>query len=381
MSSFHLSGYGRGRDSAVIEAMRRLSDQIPLETTGAEPGGLYGHTVVIRTGDVTIDNRDIDCEFMIPFDDDTEADEAELTVYNLSDNTVQNMKSGAAITVTAGYGDDTGIIFSGFISKQKTYFSGVDKVTEIYALDSENRKEQELVKSIAYKKNTAASYILKDLIGRLGLPLAVFSPKRDYTYKDGTTISGGIMDNIRKMAQVCGVSAYICKGQVYVRSVLEGEALEFMLTSDTGLLELTEFEEELTATDFSDVIHGYEVTMLLQHRVTTGSILTIQSKNVAGSFRVRSGSHTYDGLDFLTKVKAIECPSQAPAGTSESSAPDLPDLSGYSGVSIVDGLKFVGADSSYTYRKRLAEQLGISGYSGSAEQNMEMLRKLGAKVG
>lgn len=60
-----------------------------------------------------------------------------------------------------------------------------------------------------------------------------------------------------------------------------------------------------------------------------------------------------------------------------STAPSLPDLSGCSGVSIVDGLKSVGADSSYAYRKTLAEQLGIQGYSGTAAQNLELLRKLG----
>lgn len=46
-----------------------------------------------------------------------------------------------------------------------------------------------------------------------------------------------------------------------------------------------------------------------------------------------------------------------PGGTGK--AEGLPDLSGYSGVSIVDGLKSAGADSSYTYRKALAEKLEI----------------------
>ena len=65
----------------------------------------------------------------------------------------------------------------------------------------------------------------------------------------------------------------------------------------------------------------------------------------------------------------------------ETTTSNLPNLVGYSGVSIVDGLKSAGADSSYAYRKTLADQLGIQGYSGTAAQNLEMLRKLGAKVG
>lgn len=379
--SFVVDGHGRGRDSRVIEALHRLEGEISLETEAADTGGLYSHTVIIQTGDVTIDNEELDCEFDIPFDDDTEANEAEIIVYNLSDLTIQNIKKDSPITVTAGYGDDTGIIFSGLISKARSYYSDEDRVTEIHAIDRANLKERDL-QNISYSGGTPASRILQDLVGMVGLPVAVFAPKRDHVYKDKATIDGGLMENIRKYAGVCGVSAYICKGQIYVRHILDGDGLDFTLSADTGLLSLSEFEEEQTAEDFKDTVHGYEITMLLQHRVTTASLINLQARNVSGAFRVREGSHTYDGTDFLTKVKAIECP-PAPAAEAaeESAAPSLPDLSGYSGVSIVDGLKSVGADSSYTYRKILAEQMGIQGYSGSAAQNLEMLRKLGAKVG
>lgn len=378
--SFVIEGKGQGRSSGIIEAFRRLDGEIPLETEGADPGGLYGHTVLIQTGDATISNAELDCEFEIPFDDDTEADEAEILVYNLSDTTVQNIKTGERITVTAGYGSDTGIIFSGYISKPKTYYSGVDRITEIHAIDSSERKERE-IQSISYAGGTLASRILRDLVGMAGFPVAVFAPKRDHVYKDKATIEGGLMENIRKYAKVCGVSAYICKGQIYVRPVIDGDGLDFTLSASTGLLELSEFEEESTTEDFTDTVHGYEITMLLQHRVTTASLIKVNSKNVSGSYRVREGRHTYDGTNFLTKVKAVECPPAPPAADTGQKAEGLPDLSGYSGVSIVDGLKSVGADSSYAYRKTLAEKLGIAGYSGSAAQNLEMLRKLGAKVG
>lgn len=379
--SFAIENSERGPDSRVIEAMRRMESEIVLDTESADTSGLYQHSVIIKTGDVTIDNQDLDVEFEIPFDDDTEADEAEIIVYNISDLTIQNIKKDAQISVTAGYGSDTGVIFSGVISKVKTYYSGEDRVTEIYAIDQASLQEREL-KSISYAKGTTASKILRDLVSQVGLPVAVFSPKRDHTYKDKSTVDGGLMENIRKYAKVCGVSAYICKGQIYVRHILDGDGLDFTLSSDTGLLSLSEFEEEQTAEDFKDTVTGYEMTMLLQHRITTASLIHVQSRNVTGTYRVREGSHTYDGTDFLTKVKAIECPTAYAAEESATeTASNLPNLAGYSGVSIVDGLKSVGADSSYAYRKTLAEQLGIQGYSGTAAQNLEMLRKLGAKVG
>lgn len=378
--SFVIKGTGRDLDSRIVESIRHLESEIILETEQADTSGLYHHTVTIKIGDITIDNEELDCEFDIPFDDDTEADEAEIIVYNISDTTIQNIKRDAQISVTAGYGDDTGIIFSGIISKVRSYYSGNDRVTEIYAIDQAVLKEREL-KSKSYAKGTKASKILQDLISQVGIPVAVFAPKRDHTYKDKSTVDGGLMENIRKYAKVCGVSAYICKGQIYARHILDGDGLDFTLSSDTGLLSLSEFEEEQTAEDFKDTVKGYEMTMLLQHRITTASLIHVQSRNVTGVYRVREGSHTYDGTDFLTKVKAIECPAAAETPEDETTTSNLPNLVGYSGVSIVDGLKSEGADSSYAYRKTLADQLGIQGYSGTAAQNLEMLRKLGAKVG
>lgn len=378
--SFVIKGTGRDLDSRIVESIRHLESEIILETEQADTSGLYHHTVTIKIGDITIDNEELDCEFDIPFDDDTEADEAEIIVYNISDTTIQNIKRDAQISVTAGYGDDTGIIFSGIISKVRSYYSGNDRVTEIYAIDQAVLKEREL-KSKSYAKGTKASKILQDLISQVGIPVAVFAPKRDHTYKDKSTVDGGLMENIRKYAKVCGVSAYICKGQIYARHILDGDGLDFTLSSDTGLLSLSEFEEEQTAEDFKDTVKGYEMTMLLQHRITTASLIHVQSRNVTGVYRVREGSHTYDGTDFLTKVKAIECPAAAETPEDETTTSNLPNLVGYSGVSIVDGLKSAGADSSYAYRKTLADQLGIQGYSGTAAQNLEMLRKLGAKVG
>lgn len=41
-------------------------------------------------------------------------------------------------------------------------------------------------------------------------------------------------------------------------------------------------------------------------------------------------------------------------------------------TSIVDLLKLLGIDSSYGARKELAGELGISGYEGTAEQNISM---------
>lgn len=70
--------------------------------------------------------------------------------------------------------------------------------------------------------------------------------------------------------------------------------------------------------------------------------------------------------------------SEVQARVNEILAPKVNYLSNtnYTGVSIVDALKEIGIDSSYSYRSKLAIANGITNYIGSAEQNTQLLNLL-----
>lgn len=300
MSSKIISTGNSAKVSKMITAFQQMTEQINTDVKG-----LFGHTVIIKSGNITINNKDLDCEFTVEFDDNTEADTANITIYNLSDKTINGFKSGAEISITAGYENDTGVIFSGYITYRHTKTEGVDKITTITAVDDLKRKNKE-VESISYAANTKASYILKDLCGRVGLPIAVFKTVRDYTYTDEVTVDGSLSDAIKQYATVCGVSAYVCKSKIYVRSLKDGDNTRFKLSSDTGLLSVAEFEEESDTEEYKDVIKGFDVELLLQYRMQTASIIELASKEYKGTFRVREGTHSYNGTDFITTAKIIQ---------------------------------------------------------------------------
>ena len=47
--------------------------------------------------------------------------------------------------------------------------------------------------------------------------------------------------------------------------------------------------------------------MLLQHRITTASIINLKSINAKdGKYRVRSGEHTFSNSEAITKIKVFE---------------------------------------------------------------------------
>lgn len=70
----------------------------------------------------------------------------------------------------------------------------MDKATTIYAMDD---IKDHSIESMSFAANSQASYILKTLIEKTGIPVAVFSPRRDYTYKDSQTVDGDLMENIK----------------------------------------------------------------------------------------------------------------------------------------------------------------------------------------
>lgn len=304
------------RISHMAKAMQGWSESLGNVST-ALPGGKFGRVVIVESGKATLDGSELDIEFEIPFDDEPESEEAEIVVYNLTKETIAELKRNAVITVTAGYKGDTGIIFAGRIVKTTTSWSGLDKVTTIRAIDSYNLYER-TVESIAFAAGTKASKILRALVDRLGLPVAVFKVRRDYSYSGGVTVDGGLMAAIKQYAGVCGVSVYINKGKVYVRHISSGDDIGFFVNPDTGLLDSPEeFTEEQTNEDYTDTVNGVKLKMLLEHRMTTAAFVDLESKNYEGRYRVREGKHVCTSSDFYTEITCVDVGARAASSNTD----------------------------------------------------------------
>lgn len=73
--------------SALVKAFETWKEPYDIR-----PDGVFGSIAIVRTGQVTINSETLDLEFTVPFDDDLEPNEAEIIVYNLSDNTIKQLK-------------------------------------------------------------------------------------------------------------------------------------------------------------------------------------------------------------------------------------------------------------------------------------------------
>ncbi len=304
MSERIYEGRAAVNSSRLISALNlALSSE---DTLPGIPGELFDFSAVIETDKTILSSKEFDFEFDIPFDDDIVPNEAEIKIYNLSKQTINNFKKDNALTITAGYGADTGIVLNGKISAVKTKHSGVDKITSVYVLDNADYKDIDIVEQ-TFTAGTTASYILRTLLEKLNLNIAVFETRRDHKYDKDESVKGSVTEAIKKYADICGSAVYIHKLQIYCRPIWKGDNIHFTVCADTGMIGSPEqFEEESTNEEYKDSITGYKIQMLFQHRMATAAIVNVSSKDCNGSFRVSEGTHSFDGLSATTEIKCLE---------------------------------------------------------------------------
>lgn len=262
---------------------------------------LFGRFAEVVGATIKTNSDNLTIQFEVPFDDDTDPNESKIEIYNLTDNTINSIKRKSPIALNAGYQSDKGVILSGFVSKVITTRSGTDKKTTIYVLDSAPIDEKKTITK-SYKAGIKSSQILKDLAAALKLSIGSIVLPSDKSYPKGYSIKGEILEAMKKVAKDCGAIVYINKSKVFIRSIKAGDDSRFILKPDTGLIGSPEpFEEELDG----KVQKGYKVKCLLQYRLTTASIVRIESMSVKGTFRVRSGVHKWNGNDFITEMEVI----------------------------------------------------------------------------
>lgn len=260
--------------------------------------GNFGRVIEVMTANMKFSSENYNIEGTVPFDNDALPNEAEIKLWNLSDTTLSNIKRNEVLMLNAGYKGDVGLLLHGYISNVQTVWEGMDKVTTINVLDSEDLDKRE-VKEIAYAKNTLASKIIKQMAGYIGLPIAQMDLNQDYRYQEGYTAKGKVTEIITKVCKDCGTSVYINKNKLYIRSLRRGADSVFAANSNTGLIG--------TPGGFQDDSgKGYNISMQLQHRVTTASVIDLTSRAFTGRLYVRSGSHRFSRTgDFITEVAAI----------------------------------------------------------------------------
>lgn len=260
---------------------------------------LWNRQAKLVIGSKMYKSDDIDIEFNIPFSTESEPDIAEVSIYNLSPDTISTIQKGIPVILSAGYGNDIGMLCCGQVGKFVTKDEALDKKT-VLKLSSALIAWQEQKIHRSYAENITSQEIMTDLISVFGIATGEMNPVKNVTYSKGRTVSGKLQDVMKMLAKETESKFYIDKDRAYIRPYDKGTSTGFVLSAETGMLGSPE-KMEISEGD-KKTKQGWKVRCLLNHNIGVDSIIIIKSKTVSGTFRVVKGVHT---SEWVTDMEVI----------------------------------------------------------------------------
>jgi hypothetical protein len=280
-------------------------------------GELFGRKYEAIIGDRVFKNDQFHITFDVPFDDGADANVAEIEIYNLKDSTINAIKDGQKVILNAGYQSDVGAILIGLARRPSTDWSGVDKITTVNVLDGNDKWMDKFIEK-TYKENITGKQILTDLIGLTGLQVGKFEIPLNMVYTSAKTIKDKLGKAITDVANDCNAAIHVNRGKIYIRADVKGYASYFILDKNHGLIgSPTPISKDVEVNKYGGkdkdgkeqyksskkTINGFKVKSLLNHKITTDTVIQLKSKTANGMFRVSKGKHTADGSNYYTEME------------------------------------------------------------------------------
>jgi len=236
--------------------------------------------------------------FNVPFSNEPRPAECRVDLYNLSENSRSRIRRGATVTIEAGYKGDRGVIARGIICRvPPTSITGVDRVTTFHFTEGFDYSDKKDV-NITFAVGARASTILRRVANEAGINISQIDLPRDKQYTTGYIADGDALRTLEEVAGDSNASIFFRRGNLIIRSITRGDDERFILSSATGLLGNPRWIE-------SDNYTGWNIQCLLQHRISTASIITLRSQSAEGRFRVKRGLHSFNGSSFITQCEVI----------------------------------------------------------------------------
>lgn len=264
----------------------------------------------------SIGDNALDIDFEINFSNAKEPDVNTVTIYNLSDSSINMIRDQAYIIVAAGYKElgNKATIAEGTIEDIEVKFSGLDKACGIKFTDGGKPwRIRELNKT--YAENTKASQIMRDLAIVLGYEIVEITPKDDVVYRLGKTIRGFASKSLEALARDTKSKMFINKNRLVIRDEAKAYNTGFVLNAESGLigsptLNKNDSGDKTDAKQYTKdkkqnktAKKSWHLVSLLNPRIETDSIIKVESKTLNGTYRVVSGKHT---KNFNTELEVVE---------------------------------------------------------------------------
>ena len=251
----------------------------------------------------SLGDNSLNIDFDISFGDSKEPDVSEVTIYNLSDDSINQIKKDGHCIVNAGYKSlgNKGNILSGDIEEVNTSWRDLDKETKIKVTDGGKSWRKSWI-SKTYKENTKASLIMRDIVNIMGYEIVEIKPKNDRVYKLGKAINGYCSDVLKMLVKDTDSKMFVNKNRITIREEGSGFETGLVLSAESGLVGSPTMNRDNTGDKKEKIT--WEVRSLLNPKIETDSLIMIKSKVLDGKFRVIKGKHTKDFETVITVEEA-----------------------------------------------------------------------------
>lgn len=240
--------------------------------------------------DVAMPGLEID--FNITFNADDAQPVNDVTITNLTPDTIRNIANDQTVILNAGYNGNMGNVLAGKISDIQTGTGAVDRTLKLMVTpDASVILTQNVSKS--YAPGTLASFAVKDILNGVDLEVGTIKLNSDIAYTDGKAFSGTVDSVLQEIVKETGSFMFVRCNIIYIVDAVYEIDTGILLTKETGLIGSPEIVDE-------NGMARYKITSLLNPMLTLGSVFRLESKYLAGLFRVEHGTHS--GSNFETVV-------------------------------------------------------------------------------
>lgn len=265
-----------------------------------------------------VDGRAIRIVFDLEKTDVESSNTGTITLYNLNDQHVALLREkDCMIALSAGYGSNLPLIFSGNVTAESTSDENADRETEIQVVDGRVAIRDTYV-SASYEGVVLAKNIFADIIGQMGIS-CVYSQNAQVLLEtvkleNGFAYVGNAAECLTQLCAMCGFSWSIQNGVCQV--LYPGDSITtqcYVLSEDSGLVSIPKsitISAESTTQDAAtqEPLYGYEIMYLLNGAIGVNDMIQMVSKKVSGYFRIRNIKITGDnyGENWICTAQIVE---------------------------------------------------------------------------
>jgi hypothetical protein len=234
-------------------------------------------------------------------------DESDISIFNLSDDSINKFISGQSLILNAGYGDSIGTILNGVVENAilDRSSSVVDRELKIKVIEATSQYYYKKI-SKTYAANSTSKSIIRDVLGSVGIIPNVLVLSDPQVYQLGFNAQGTILEVIKRLVNDSNSRIITRDSSISIvpawdgRNYLGDNDIGYVVSADTGLISITPINDNTTPAK-------WDVKMLLNHAVSVYSIIQIKSQVFNGMAIVCDGSHSCDGPTgtFITEVQVM----------------------------------------------------------------------------